>query len=398
MGASGPADFDHLIEQDLSRLAADHRLRSPRVVTPVTSTRVRIEGHEGEVLNFASNNYLGLTHHPRVIEAVRSAVETYGAGSGAAGLITGYSELHRKAEGALALWKGTQDAVILPSGYQANHAVVQALAALGGQGGGVRFLVDKLAHASLIDAVRGADAKMRVFPHNNLGKLRRLLEDATAGEPQVVLTESIFSMDGDAADLEGLVALKRERPFVLVLDEAHGSGVYGANGSGLARERGLDAHVDVSMVTLSKALGGVGGAVCASEAFCAAVVNHGRAYVYSTAVPPSVCAACVAAIELMRDEPWRQVRVRELARRVRARVAEIGFDVPPGDSPIVPVILGDEESALRASRELLARGILIPAVRPPTVARGSSRLWVTLSCEHSDEEAERLVEGLGVMD
>src|SRR5688572_448195 len=246
MGASGPADFDHLIEQDLSRLAADHRLRSRRVVTPVTSTRVRIEGHEGEVLNFASNNYLGLTLHPRVIEAVRSASETYGAGSGAAGLITGYSELHRKAEGALALWKGTQDAVILPSGYQANHAVVQALAALGGQGGGVRFLADKLAHASLIDAVRGAGAQMRVFPHNHLGKLRRLLEDAPAGELQVVLTESIFSMDGDAADLEGLVALKHERPFVLVLDEAHGSGVYGANGSGLARERGLRSEEHTS--------------------------------------------------------------------------------------------------------------------------------------------------------
>src|SRR6185503_12120279 len=164
------------IQQDLARLSAAHLLRTRRVVTPVTSTRVLIEGYEGEFLNFASNNYLGLSHHPRVIEAATSAIETYGAGSGAAGLITGHSELHRKAEQGLATWKGTQAAVLLPSGYQANLAAIGTLGALGQQGGGVRFLVDKLVHASLIDAVRAVDpAAMRVFPHNALPKLKRLL-------------------------------------------------------------------------------------------------------------------------------------------------------------------------------------------------------------------------------
>ena len=390
-----PADLEHLIQQDLARLSADHRLRIRRVVTPVTSTRVRIEGHAGEFLNFASNNYLGLSHHPRVIEAAKSAIETYGAGSGAAGLITGHSELHRKAEQTLATWKGTQDAVLLPSGYQANHAAIGTLAAMGQQGGGVRFLVDKLVHASLIDAVRAVEpASMRVFPHNGLAKLKRLLADAPAGQLQVVVTESIFSMDGDAADLEGIVALKRERPFVLLLDEAHASGVYGQHGAGYASERGLAQHVDISVVTLSKALGGAGGAVCASANFCQALINRGRAYMYSTSVPPTVCGACIASIEVMTNEPHRQTRLRELARHVRDHVASMDFQIPPGDSPIIPVIIGEESSALRASEELLKRGLLIPAVRPPTVPKGSSRLRVTLSSDHTDQEIERLLSGL----
>jgi 7-keto-8-aminopelargonate synthetase-like enzyme len=313
-------------------------------------------------------------------------------------LITGYSELHRGAEEAIARWKACEDAVLLPSGYQANHAAIQTLAALAEQGGrAVRFLVDKLAHASLIDAVRAAaaaGAQMRVFPHNHLAKLKRLLKDAPAGELQVVVTESIFSMDGDSADLRGLVALKEQRPFVLLLDEAHASGVYGPSGSGYAAELGINDQVDVSVVTLSKSLGGVGGAVCASRDFCAALVNHGRAYMFSTGVPAFVCAGAISALEILRDQPNRQARVRELARRVRSAVAEMGYAIAAGDSPIIPVIFGSEASALAASAEMLKRGFLVPAVRPPTVPKGSSRLRVTLCCDHSDEEVRRL---LGVL-
>src|SRR5688572_21928690 len=291
----GPTDLDELISRDLAQLEADHRRRSRRVVTPVSPTRVRIEGIDGELLNFASNNYLGLTHHPRVVEAGRAAIETHGAGSGAAPLVTGFSELHRNAERSLADWKGTEDALLLASGYQANLAAVQTLAALGEQGGRVvRFLVDKLVHASLIDAVRGVvgagGASMRVFPHNQVAKLERLLAEAPPGQLEVVITESIFSMDGDAVDLAALVALKRRHPLVLLLDEAHGSGVYGPAGAGYAAELNLRDHVDVSVVTLSKALGGIGGAVCGSRRFCDAVVNHGRAYVFSTSIPASACA------------------------------------------------------------------------------------------------------------
>lgn len=418
------------------------------------ATHVERDGRR--LVNFASNNYLGLTHHPRVLEALRRS-SAAGAGSGAAGLVTGHSVAHADAEKALAHWKGTAAAVLLPSGYQANHAVVQTFAAIGSasgrretarraarwdeagggeQGlgdaglddtgtddarrgeagggergncetaggeagggaassaaGGVRFLIDKLVHASLVDAVRATGLPFRVFPHNGLGKLRRLLQESD-GTLQVVITESIFSMDGDAADLAGLAAMKREHPFALVVDEAHAAGVYGEAGAGLASELGLQAAVDVSIATLSKAVGCVGGVVCGSTVFCDALVNFGRAYIFSTAVPAFVAAAAREAVEVMRDEPERRHRVRTLASRVRAVLTSAGFPIPPGDSPIVPVILGSEADALEAAAALAAEGILVPAIRPPTVPRGASRLRVTLSCQHTDAEIDHLVQSL----
>jgi 8-amino-7-oxononanoate synthase len=249
--------------------------------------------------------------------------------------------------------------------------------------------VDKLAHASLIDAVRSAGPNFRIFPHNHLPKLRRLLEDADPNVPQVVVTESIFSMDGDAADLAGIAALKKEFPFLLLLDEAHGSGVYGRNGAGYATEVGLANAVDLTVVTLSKAMGCVGGAICGSRSVCDAVVNFGRPYVFSTALPPAVAGGVVAAIAVMQEEPQRQTRVRELAARVRSGV--LG---EAGDSPIVPIVLGEESVALKWAEQLKELGIFTVAVRPPTVPRGSSRLRVTLSCEHSDDQVDRLIAAL----
>jgi 8-amino-7-oxononanoate synthase len=389
-----PADLDQFITEDLALRREAHQLRSRRVVEPLSSTHVRIDG--AEFVNFASNNYLGLTHHRRILAAAERSLRSDGLGSGAAALITGYTPRHAVAETAIARWKGTDDAVLLPSGYQANHAAVQTLAALGekrgGGGGGTRFLIDKLAHASLLDAVRATSAEFRVFPHNHLSKLERLLADAPAEQLQVVLTESIFSMDGDAADLRGLTALKAKYPFILLLDEAHGSGVYGPNGAGYAAEQGMQSSVDVSVVTLSKALGCVGGAVCGTRNFCAALLNYGRAFIYSTAIPPMIAAAGTEAIRVMAEEPQRQARVRALARRVRESIAGMGLPTPPGDSPIVPIVLGDESRALAASQRLLEGRLLAPAVRPPTVPRGASRLRLTLSCDHTDVEVQKLLD------
>jgi 8-amino-7-oxononanoate synthase len=391
-----PADLDQLIADDLALREQAHQLRSRRVVEPLSSTHVRIGG--AEFVNFASNNYLGLTHHPRILAAAERSLRGDGLGSGAAALITGYTARHAEAEATIARWKGTADAVLLPSGYQANHAAVQTLAALGEKrgGGGTRFLIDKLAHASLLDAVRATTAEFRVFPHNHLAKLERLLADAPAEQLQVVLTESIFSMDGDAADLAGLAALKDKYPFILLLDEAHGSGVYGPNGAGYAAEQGLQRSVDVSVVTLSKALGCVGGAVCGTRNFCAAVLNYGRAFIYSTALPPMIAAAGTEAIRVMADEPQRQARVRSLARCVREAMARLGVPTPPGDSPIIPIIVGDEARAMAASQRLLEARLLVPAVRPPTVPRGASRLRVTLSSDHSDAEVQNLLDIVAV--
>jgi 8-amino-7-oxononanoate synthase len=378
--------FQSLLQSDLVHRRDLHLLRERRVFVPVDATHVKFG--ERTLVNFASNDYLGLTHHRRVIDAMTTAAQSHGTGAGAAGLITGYTDLHAAAEKRIATWKGTEASVLLSSGYQANHAAVQTLAAIAeASGRPIRFLLDKLSHASLLDAVRATFAEYRVFPHNQLSKLQRLLESAPAEQIQVVVTESIFSMDGDAADLAGLAALKAKQPFLLLLDEAHGAGVFGEAGSGYANEAGFAGLADVTIATLSKAAGVVGGAVCASVDFCRALVNHGRAYIYSTAVPAPVASAAISAIEVMRDEPQRQRRVRELARRVRE-----ALNIPGVVSPIVPIILGEEQAALAAAARLLDAGMLVIAVRPPTVPRGSSRLRVTLSSEHTDAEVDQLID------
>jgi 8-amino-7-oxononanoate synthase len=264
--------------------------------------------------------------------------------------------------------------------------------------GGVRFLIDKLCHASLIDAIGASARPFRVFPHNQYAKLERLLTGASTDQLQVVVTESIFSMDGDRVDLAALANLKRQRPFTLVLDEAHAAGVYGPAGAGLAAELGMRDLVDISIVTLSKALGSGGGAICSSRLFCECVVNFGRAYIYSTSVPPTTAAAVSCALAILRDEPQRQARVRELAKRTRSALAAAGLKLPAGDSPILPIILGDERAVVEATERLLKCGIFAAAIRAPTVARGASRLRITLSSEHTDAEIALLIESLGAME
>jgi 8-amino-7-oxononanoate synthase len=406
--SSGPAapDFARLLGAGLGALREAQLLRTRRVVRHIDATHVELDDGR-QLVSFAGNDYLALSHHPRVIAAAEKTLRAEGLGSGASALISGYTRHHAEAERRIAGWKGCEAAVLLGSGYQANVAGVQALASLAAGGGmpgsgddesevsseprpRVRFLLDKLVHASLIDAVRGTGLPLRIFPHNGLAKLERLLESAGPHELQVVVTESVFSMDGDRADLPGLAALKRRRPFVLLLDEAHASGVYGPAGAGLAAELGLRDAVDVSVVTLSKALGCFGGAVCGSRVFCDTVVNRGRAYVYATSVPACVAATAVESIDVLRGEPERAARLLGSARRVRSALGVPG----PADSPIVPILLGAAGLALSAAAELHAQGFWVPAVRPPTVPRGGSRLRLTLSSAHTDEEVDRLIHAI----
>jgi len=382
--------LNELLDQQLYSRRKSQQWRVRHAIGVLDSTHVELYGRR--LVNFASNDYLGLTHHPRVLEAAGQAAVRCGMGSGASPLITGYSLEQQAGEAAIARWKQAEAAVLLASGYQTAQAVVQTLAAaVKRHGPGGRFLLDKLCHASLIDAVRGSGVGFRVFPHNHLGKLARLLAAAPEGQLQIVITESIFSMDGDAADLAGLAEVKAKHPFVLVLDEAHGSGVYGPAGAGYAAECGLGSVVDIAIVTLSKALGLAGGAVCGSGRFCDAVVNCGRAYIYSTSPPAMLAAAAVAAIGVLRDEPQRQQRVRGIARRVRTALLDKGIAMCPGDSPIIPVILKSEHRAMEAAERLRDQGLLVIAIRPPTVAANTSRLRITLSSDHSDDEVEALI-------
>lgn len=382
--------LDETLQAALAGRARSGLARQRRVVTVLPNRRVEIEGRL--LIDFASNDYLDLRSHPALLDAAAGVTS---AGSGASGLVSGHTPLHAEAERALAAWKGTEDAVLLPSGYQANFAVVQALAgAARAADRPVRFLLDKLCHASLIDAVRATNEPLRVFPHNQAGKLRRLLREGTAGTLEVVCTESVFSMDGDCADLVELAAVKAEHPFVLLLDEAHGTGLYGPTGAGLASALGLTAAIDVYVVTLSKALGGAGGAVCGTTALAAAVMNFARAYIYSTSVAPGVAAVAAAAIKLIQKEPRRRERVLELSRDLRAKLKATGIAVVPGDSPIVPVVIGDEVETMTRAASLRTAGFLVGAVRPPTVPRGSSRLRVTLSSGHTESDVAALAAAL----
>lgn len=388
-----PNPLDPLITAALDQRRADRLFRSRRIIEASDAVHVTVDRRR--LVNFASNNYLGLTHHP----SMRSALDA-AAGAGAAGLISGYTPDHARAEADLASWKHTEAAVILPSGYQANLSAVQTLHALAeASGRHIRFIVDRLAHASLIDAIRqieGVVGKpvMRVFPHNDTAKVERLLSDAPADTLQIVVTESIFSMDGDAADLTSLAALKARFDFVLLVDEAHAAGVYGPDGSGLVARLGVRDRVDITIATLSKALGVSGGAVCSSRAFADALLNFGRAYIYSTSVSPIVAQLASRAIDICRREPDRRQRVMSLASRVRSRLRDANIPLLPGDSPIVPILLNDESAAIETSKRLEEQGLLVLPVRPPTVPRGTSRLRVTLSCEHSDDEITELIDAL----
>lgn len=404
--AARGSDLDPLLRAELESLRHDELLRTRRVVRHIDATHVELDDGR-RLVNFAGNDYLGLSHHADVLSAATDVVRSEGFGSGASALISGYTRHHAEAERRIARWKKVPAAVLVGSGYQANLAAVQTIAALSKRrvavgasddaddapektSAPVRFLLDKLVHASLIDAVRGSGVPFRTFPHNHLAKLERLLADAGPAELQVVVTESVFGMDGDTADLRGLAALKRRRPFVLLLDEAHASGVYGRGGAGLAAELRLSEFVDVSVVTLSKALGCYGGAVCGSREFCDLLVNRGRAYIYATSLPASVAAAATAAIDVIDREPHRAERLRNSARRVRSALQLTGL----ADSPILPVILGNARRSLRAAEELQQQGLWVLAVRPPTVPRGGSRLRVTLSSEHTDDELEQLIGAL----
>jgi 8-amino-7-oxononanoate synthase len=393
-------DWSTAITAAIQHRIDSHTFRQRRPLEILDATHAAIEGAAEvpplphRLINFASNNYLGLTHHPKIIRALESTARTHGVGSGAAGLITGHTEIHANAERVIAKWKNTESALLTTSGFTANLAAVQALASVRPPGG-VRFLLDKLAHASLIDAVQNAGS-FRVFPHNNLSKLRRLLEQADKDQLQVIVTESIFSMDGDAAELGGIVALKDEFPFLLLLDEAHASGVYGQHGAGYADELGphIRHAIDLSIITLSKALGCAGGAICGSKLLIDAIVNFGRPWIFSTAMPPALAAAAATAIEVLIDEPQHQHRLRAISKSVRARLEQAGYALARGDSPIIPIILGEEGKTLAAAADLQSRGILTVAVRPPTVPRGSSRLRITLSSEHTDDELDQLISAL----
>ncbi len=363
-------------------------MRKLRAVESPQQTEVELAGRR--LLNFSSNDYLGLATEPALREAAKQAIDQYGFGSGASRLLSGTLAPHFRLEEKLAEWKHCEAALTFSTGYST---------ALGTLGAVLRkddvVILDKLSHASLIDGARLSGAAVRVFPHNHLGKLESHLQWARQHYPNarvLVVTESVFSMDGDWCPLPEIVEIKNRYGAMLLLDEAHAVGVIGEQGRGLADWFGLTREVDIQMGTLSKALGSSGGYICGSRALIDLLINRARSFIYSTSPPPAIAAAATAAVQFLMT-PAGERRRQDLRNRLALFAEEMPQLFPPGkkvQSAIFPVILGTPERTISASVHLAACGIYIPAIRFPTVPRDRARLRVTLSARHTPEQIRQM--------
>lgn len=338
------------------------------------------------VVNFGGNNYLGLTHHIKVVKAARAAVLKYGVGAGASRLISGNNSLYSKLERELARLKGTEAALVYPTGYQANLGVITALTSKNDL-----ILADRLNHASLVDGSLLSKAKVKRYPHKNLKIVENWLKAAGQCRRKIVVTDSVFSMSGDLAPLGGLATLARKYDAVLVADDAHGTGVLGKQGAGASAYLNVK-NIPVQIGTLSKALGALGGFVAGSNQLIDYLINKSRPLIYSTALPPSVLAAAIAALNVLRAEPRWLLSLRKNIAYFKTGLTQIGFNAGSDPTPIIPIIIGDPERALKVSEALLADGIFAPAMRPPTVTKGSSRLRISLSACHEQGQMDKLLD------
>ncbi len=337
------------------------------------------------VVSFASNDYLGLSSHPLVVASAKQALDEFGAGATASPLICGYKTIHQDLSAALAAFKNTETALIFPSGYHAALATLGALA-----DGDAAILLDKLAHASLIDGARLSGARVRTFHHNDAVDLARLLA-AESARRCVIVIESLYSMDGDTAPIVEMLALTERHGALLLVDEAHATGVLGENGRGLLSGIAGGSPRVIALGTLSKALGAQGGFVCAPARIIQTIVM-GRAHMFSTALAPASAATALAALKLVDAEPERRTRLAERADYVRGELARMNYPALSTQGPIVPALIGDEKEALSFSEKLLASGFHVPAVRYPTVKKGEARLRISLSAAHSQSECEQLLD------
>ncbi len=380
-----PAWRDQLASNQQARRDA----RLWRSLAAVDRCAAVVERHGRRRVNFAGNDYLGLAGHPRLIEAAAEAARRWGVGAGASRLVSGHLDLHERIEQRFAAFKHARAALLCPTGFMANLAVLTTLA-----GPGHTVLIDKLNHASLIDAARASGATVRVFAHLGYDKLERLLSRIDTGR-KLIVTDSVFSMDGDWADLPRLVALRDAHEAILIVDEAHGTGVLGDDGSGLAEHQGVAGRIDVTISTASKALGSLGGIVTAERLVIDELVNAARSFIYTTAAPPPQAAAIDAALDVIADEPALRHRLRANAARLRSGLRGAGWAVAEAPTPIVPLVVGAADAAIDLAARLDAAGYLAPPIRPPTVASNAARVRLTVRADHTDEQIDGLVATIG---
>jgi len=383
--------FEQELLSQLATIRDQNLFRELRRIDSAQGPHIRFQGRE--VLNFSSNDYLGLANHPAVLEAAKRGIDKYGAGSGASRLICGSLQVHHELEEALARFKETPAAIAFSSGYAAALGTLGALL-----GKDDVIIIDKLVHASIVDAAHLCGAKLRVFPHNDVNELETILKWANARGPcrKIIATESVFSMDGDLAPLREIVELKDHYGAWLMLDEAHATGLFGENRRGLAEAFELSERVDISMGTLGKALGSAGGFVCGSCALVDVLINRARSFIFSTAPPPAQAAAATAAIGLVESKTGEQLQSTLWARVDQLKNGLIGstWSLPVVRSAIIPLMIGDERPAMEIATALREAGLFIPAIRFPTVARGEARLRLTVTAAHTPEDVTTLVHHL----
>ena len=388
MGHRTVNGFTAELEQRLDSLRKQNLFRELRRVDSPQSAQIEVGGKT--LLNFSSNDYLGLADHPALKEAAIRAIEQFGLGSGASRLISGSLAPFHDLEQALADFKKTEAALTFSTGYATAIGTICALL-----GKDDIIILDKLVHASIVDAARLSGAKIRVFGHNDLDDQQDKLEWAKS-QPKghvLIVTESIFSMDGDAASLREIVELKNKFGAWLMLDEAHATGIIGKDGRGLADESGVAGQIEIQMGTLGKALGSSGGYICGSRALIDFLVNRARSFIFSTAPLPATAAAAAAAIKLLQT-PEGQQRRATLRKHVEQLTAKLKINGAKLPGAIVPIIIGDEERAVAVARKLREHDIFVPAIRYPTVARGKARLRVTLSATHTSKDVTALANTL----
>lgn len=374
------------IQDELEGIRSRGLLRGTRLVSGRQASRVTCNGQE--VLLLCSNNYLGLAEHPALASASMAAIERYGTSSGASRLVSGTMELHERLEGAVATFKRREAALLFNSGHAANTGIIPALV-----GRGDVVFSDRLNHASIVDGIMLSGARLLRYPHNDFGQLASLMEKHAKGRCLIV-TDGVFSMDGDIAPLAELVTLKRRHGALLMVDDAHGSAVLGERGRGSAELLGVGGDVDIQMGTFGKALGSFGAYAAVSAELRELLINRARSLIFSTSLPPSVLAASLAAVELVQTPEGDELRARLGANAsfFRSGLAEAGFSIPAGSTQIVPLVVGSAVTTMQFSEALLAEGFFAQGIRPPTVPAGTSRIRFTLMATHTHADLVAAVE------
>lgn len=382
--------IDQFLRQEIERMKTLGLYRDlKRIVGPIDTT-VSIDGKE--VILLSSNNYLGLASHPKSKEAAVSALREYGTGACSSRLISGNMEIHEELEKKTAKFKGCQSAIVFSTGYMANIGVITSLAMEGDL-----ILSDELNHASIIDGCRLSGAEIKVYPHKNVEKLKEILSQGKASSSKgrykrrLIITDGVFSMDGDITPLPEILDVAKEEDALAIVDDAHATGVLGENGKGTAGYFGLTDENLIHMGTFSKALGSMGGYIAGSKVIIEYLKNNARPFIFSTALPPSVCASSIAAIDIIENEPLIRKRLWENITRFRKGLINLGYNTMESQTQIIPILIGDTSLTMKFATAIFQKGVYAPGIRPPTVPEGKSRIRTSLMASHTDEQIDKVL-------